>query len=192
MGVEGIGDYAEKLIRIKARKLARTAASPEVDWEDFAQDMRLYLWRRLSKFDPARGVYEAFVTEVVKHYVASIIESRQALCRDYRRCRCSLNDPLKVKEGADPAERGDMLGENAGHLRRSGAGRPSAEYVNLAHDLKAILASLPPDLRDLCHRLMSRTPTEVEQETGTPRGTLHESVLKNRRKFEKARLREYL
>ena len=35
MGVEGIGDYAETLIRIKARKLAKTARSPEVEWEDY-------------------------------------------------------------------------------------------------------------------------------------------------------------
>jgi len=192
MGVEDIGDYAETLIRFKARKLARTTASPEIDWEDFAQDMRLDLWRRLLKYDPDKAKFETFVARVVEHKVASIIESRQASCRDYRRCRHSLNDPLKVEEGADPAERGDMLDQDARHLRKGDAGQPPEEYVGLARDLQAILPSLPPELRDLCRRLMSRTPTEVEQETGIARGTLYESIQKIRRRFEKARLKEYL
>jgi RNA polymerase sigma-70 factor (ECF subfamily) len=192
MGVEGIGDYAENLIRFKARKLARTAASPEVDWEDFAQDMRLDLWRRLSKFDPSKAPLNAFITRVVEHKVASIIEARTAPCRDFRRCRSSLNRPLEDQDGGRPAECGDTLGEDTRHLRTGIPGHSVEESVDLGLDTKATLARLPPELRDLCRRLMRQDLTEVARETGTPRGTLHESVLKNRRKFEKARLREYL
>jgi len=192
MGVKDIGKYAETLIRIKARKLARTAASPEVDWEDFAQDMRLDLWHRLSKFDPDKAKINTFVARVVEHKVASIIEARTAPCRDYRRCRPSLNRPLKDKEGGRPAERGDTLGEDSHHLRTGIPGRSVEETVDLRLDTKAALAHFPPELRDICRRLMRQDLTEVAKETGTPRGTLHDSVLKNRRRFEKARLTDYL
>jgi len=191
MGVEGIGDYAETLIRVKARKLARTAASPEVSWEDFAQDMRLDLWHRLSKFDPGKAKFETFVARVVEHKVASIIEARQASCRDYRRCRSSLNDPLKAPDG-EPDERGDMIDQDATCLRTGGASRPADERVDLGEDIRTVLAGLPPELCGLCRRLMKRTPTEVERETGIPRGTLYESIQKLRHRFEKARLKEYL
>jgi len=39
---------------------------------------------------------------------------------------------------------------------------------------------------------MKRTPTEVARRTGLPRGTLYESIEALRRRFEKARLKEYL
>ena len=191
MGVEGIGDYAENLIRFKARKLARTAASPEVDWEDFAQDMRLDLWRRLSKFDPGKATLNTFIARVVEHKIASIIEARKAGLRDYRRQRCSPNDPLKTPDGK-PAERGDMLDQNATLLRTGGANRPAGERIDLRDDIRTVLAGLPPELRGLCCRLMKGTPTEVQGETGIPRGTLYEPFETLRRRFEKARLKEYL
>jgi len=148
MGVEGISDYAENLIRFKARKLARTAASPEVDWEDFAQDMRLDLWRRLSKFDPSRASFRTFVDRVVKHKVASIIEARKAGLRDYRRQQWSLNDPLKTPDGRR-AERGDMLDQDTTLLRTGGANRPAGERIDLRDDIRTVLAGLPPELRGL-------------------------------------------
>ena len=192
MGVEGIGDYAEMLIRIKARKLARTAASPEVDWEDFAQNMRLDLWRRLSKFDPGKATLNTFIARVVEHKAASMLEARKARCRDYRRCRSSLNDPLAGKDGTVPVERGDMLDEDAGHLRTGVPSRSGEESGELGLDTKAALTRLPPELNGLGCHLLNQTKTEVAKETGIPRGTLHESTQKLRRRFKKAGLKIYL
>ena len=146
----------------------------------------------LSKFDPAQAKFETFVARVVEHKVATIVEARQASCRDYRRCRCSLNDPLKAEEGKRPVERGDVLDQDAAHPRTGGANRPHEEHVNLRQDIRTILAGLPPEWRRLCRRLMKETPSEVERKTGTARGTLYESIQKVRRRFEKDRLREYL
>jgi len=183
--------YAEKLIRVKARRLVGQAGFVRSDQEDIEQQLRLDLLRRLPKFDPARAPYEAFVTHVVKHCVASIIAARKAPLRDYRRQRCSLNDPLKTPDGK-PAERGDVLDQDATRLRTGGANRLADEQINLRDDVRTVLAGLPPDLRSLCRRLMKRTPTEAAQETGVPRGTLYEAMEVLRRRFEKARLREYL
>jgi len=183
--------YAEKLIRIKARQLVGKAGITRTDCEDLAQEMRLDLWRRLPKFDPKRAKFSTFADRVVKHKVASIIEARKAGLRDYRRQRCSLNDPLKTPDGK-PAERGDMLDQDATLLRTGGTNRPADERINLRDDIRTVLAGLPPELRGLCCRLMKGTPTEVQGETGIPRGTLYEPFETLRRRFEKARLKEYL
>jgi len=192
MGVECIGDYAEKVIRIKAKQLIGRAGFTEADYEDLAQDLRQDLWRRLPRFDPARAPYEAFVTQVVAHCIATILEARKAALRDYRRTPCSLNDPLDSASGDHPAERGDTFSEDAGRLRTGGAQRPAEEHVDLRHDVQAVLAGLPPELHCLCRQLMKRTPTEVEHETGTSRGTVYESIQKIRRRFEQAKLKAYL
>jgi RNA polymerase sigma-70 factor, ECF subfamily len=191
VGNDGIGDFAERLIRDKARQLVGEEGFSETDYEDLVQDMKLDLWRRLSKFDPGKAPRSMFTASVVKHCVATVIESRKASCRDYRRCRCSLNDPLKTPD-SKPAERGDMLDQDVTLLRTGGAKRPAAERIDLRNDIRTVLAGLPPELRSLCCRLMKRTPTEVEEDTGIARGTLYESIQKIRRRFEKAKLKEYL
>ena len=192
MGVEGIGEYGERFIKHKAKRLIGRAGFVRSDQEDLEQELRLDLWHRLSRFDPDKAPRGMFTTCVVKHRIASIIESRKAPCRDYRRCQCSLNDPLESESGDVSAERGDMLDPDATRLPTGGANRPAEERVDLRQDIRTVLAGLPPELRGLCHRLMKRTPTEVERETGIPRGTLYESIEVLRRRFEKANLREYL
>jgi RNA polymerase sigma-70 factor (ECF subfamily) len=192
MGVKDIGEYAEKVIRIKARQLVGKAGFTEADREDLAQEMRLDLWRRLPKFDAKKKVkINTFVARVVEHKIASIIEARKAGLRDYRRQRCSLNDPLKTPAGK-PAERGDTVDENERWRRTGCPSRSAKDLRDLANDVAAAISNLPPDLRDLCYRLMNQTPTEAAQDAGIPRGTLYESIEMLRRRFEKADLREYL
>jgi len=193
MGVDGIGEYAEKLIRIKARKLARTAASPEADWEDFAQDMRLDLWRRLSKFDPNKAGQNTFAARIIDHCIASIIEARTSPCRDHRRCPRSLNELLKNKrEKGPPVESGCLLDREVVYRRTGVPSHSPEELHDLALDIAAVVSNLPQEQRDFCLRLMRKNLTQVAKGTGIPRGTLYESIEALRRRFRKAGLEIYL
>lgn len=180
--------YAEKLIRNKARRLVGHAGFVCSDQADIEQELRLDLLRRLSNFDPGKATLNTFADRVVRHKVASIIEAKKARLRDYRRQQCSLNDPLKTPDGKR-AERGDTVDQNEACRR---TGRSSRSTEDLANDLSAAVSNLPPDLRDLCHRLMNQNLTEAAQDAGIPRGTLYESVETLRRRFEKAGLKIYL
>ena len=184
--------YAEDLIRIKARRLSGQAGFVRSDQEDIEQELRLDLLRRLPKFDPRKAALSTFADRVVRHKVASIIEAKKARLRDYRRQQCSLNDPLKTPDGKR-AERGDTVDQNEACRRTGRSSRSTEDLRDLANDFSAAVSNLPPNLRDLCRRLlMNPNLTEAAQDAGIPRGTLYESVEKIRRRFEKARLKENL
>jgi len=187
---QALHPYAEKLIRIKARRLVGQAGFVRSDQEDVEQELRLDLLRRLSSFDPSKATLHTFADRVVRHKIASIIEARKAGLRDYRR-QCSLNETLQNADRKS-TERGDTVDQDQVY-RRTGPPSHSAEDLHdLAVDVDAVLSRLPHRLRDLCRRLRGKTPTEVSQETGIPRGSLYEAIEELRRRFKDADLEKYL
>lgn len=195
MGVEDFGEYAEKVIRIRARQLVGKAGFSESDCEDLAQDMKIDLWRRLSKFDPSKAPrskdpLKDFTDRVVRNKVANIIEGRKAQRRDCRR-QCSLNDTLQ-NEGGKPTQRGDTVGQDQVYQRTGHPSRSAEDLRDLAVDVHAVLPRLPRRLQDICRRLRAKTPTEVSHETGIPRGSLYEAIEELRRRFKDAGLEKYL
>jgi RNA polymerase sigma-70 factor (ECF subfamily) len=181
MGVEDIPKYAE---------LIGKAGFTESDCEDLAQDMKLDLWQRLSKFDPSKAPLKAFTDRVVRHKVASIIEGRRAQRRDCRR-QCSLNASLQDADHKS-TERGDTIDQGQVYRRTGPPSHPLEDLRDLEVDVDHVLPRLPPRLRDICRRLRAKTPTEVSQETGIPRGSLYAAIEELRRRFKDAGLQKYL
>ena len=195
MGVDnsddGIDPYAAGLIRFKARQLVGKAGFTASDREDIEQELTLDLLRRLLKYDPKRAQLNTFIARVVEHRIASLIEAQKAGIRDYRRCRCSLNECFEDADGRS-VERVDTFDQEDYLLRTSGQSRPSEELSALAIDVAAVIEGLPHELRNLCRRLKAETVTEISRDTGVPRGTIYESIKKLREIFEDAGLKDYL
>ena len=195
MGVDnsddGIDPYAAGLIRFKARRLVGQAGFTASDREDIEQELILDLLRRLPKYNPKRAQLNTFIARVVEHRLASLIEAQKAGIRDYRRCRCSLNECFEDADGRS-VERVDTFDQEDYLLRTGAQSRPSEELNRLAIDVAAVLETLPPELRELCRRLKAETVTEISRDTGVPRGTIYESIKKLREIFEDAGLRDYL
>ena len=195
MGVDnsddGIDPYAAGLIKYKARKLVGKAGFTASDREDIEQELMLDLLRRLPKYNPKRAQLNTFIARVVEHRLASLIEAQKAGIRDYRRCRCSLNECFEDADGRS-VERVDTFDQEDYLLRTGGQSRPSEELSALAIDVAAVLETLPPELRELCRRLKAETVTEISRDTGVPRGTIYESIKKLREIFKDAGLRNYL
>ncbi len=195
MGVDnsddGIDPYAAGLIRFKARQLVGKAGFTASDREDIEQELTLDLLRRLPKYNPKRAQLNTFIARVVEHRLASLIEAQKAGIRDYRRCRCSLNECFEDADGRS-VERVDTFDQEDYLLRTGGQSRPSEELNRLAIDVAAVLETLPPELRELCRRLKAETVTEISRDTGVPRGTIYESIKKLREIFKDAGLRNYL
>ena len=195
MGVDnsddGIDPYAAGLIRFKARQLVGKAGFTASDREDIEQELTLDLLRRLPKYNPKRAQLNTFIARVVEHRLASLIEAQKAGIRDYRRCRCSLNECFEDADGRS-VERVDTFDQEDYLLRTGGQSRPSEELSALAIDVAAVIEGLPHELRNLCRRLKAETVTEISRDTGVPRGTIYESIKKLREIFKDAGLRNYL
>ena len=195
MGVDnsddGIDPYAAGLIRFKARRLVGQAGFTASDREDIEQELMLDLLRRLPKYNPKRAQLNTFIARVVEHRVASLIEAQKAGIRDYRRCRCSLNERFEDADGRS-VERVDTFDQEDYRLRTGAQSRPSEELNRLAIDVATVLETLPPELRELCRRLKAETVTEISRDTGVPRGTIYESIKKLREIFKDVGLRNYL
>ena len=195
MGVDnsddGIDPYAARLIKYKARRLIGQAGFTASDREDIEQELMFDLLRRLPKYNPKRAQRNTFIARVVEHRVVTLIEAQRAGIRDYRRCRCSLNDRFEDEDGRS-VERVDTFDQEDYILRAGGQSRPSDELSALAIDVTAVLEGLPPKLRNLCWRLQAETVTEISRDTCVPRGTIYESIKKLREIFEDAGLRDYL
>ena len=188
---DGIDPYAAGLIRFKARQLVGKAGFSAWDREDIEQELTLDLLRRLPKYNPKRAQLNTFIARVVEHRLASLIEAQKAGIRDYRRCRCSLNECFEDADGRS-VERVDTFDQEDYLLRTGGQSRPSEELSALAIDVAAVLEGLPHELRNLCRRLQAETVTEISRGTGVPRGTIYESIKKLREIFKDAGLRNYL
>ena len=195
MGVDnsddGIDPYAAGLIRFKARRLVGQAGFTASDREDIEQELILDLLRRLPKYNPKRAQLNTFIARVVEHRLASLIEAQKAGIRDYRRCRCSLNERFEDADGRS-VERVDTFDQEDYLLRTGAQSRPSEELNRLAIDVATVLETLPPELRELCRRLKAETVTEISRDTGVPRGTIYESIKKLREIFKDVGLRNYL
>jgi len=188
---DGIEEYAVRIIKHKARQLIGSAGFTESDREDLEQEMMLDLLRRLPKYDSGRAQRNTFIARVVEHRIATIIEERVAGKRDWRLCTASMNDRFDLGEGGS-IERLEVYDMDE-YLRQTGRlSRSSSERLHLLIDLGLAIASLPPELRNLCERLKTESVTEISRDTGVPRGTLYDRIKELRNLFEDKGLRDYL
>ena len=78
------------------------------------------------------------MTRVVEHRIATMIEERRAACRDWRRCRDSLDDPFfGTRMNTTPTSSTASI---PGRERQTTSRWPST---------RAAIASLPTELREL-------------------------------------------
>ena len=140
---EGIDEYAVQLIKYKARQLVGRVGFTESDRNDLEQELMLDLLRRLPKYNPDRAQRNTFIARVVEHKIATIIESQKASMRDYRLCRCSLNDRFEDEEGGS-IERMETI-DQEDYLRRTGRlSRTADELRALTIDVRRAMEQLPP------------------------------------------------
>lgn len=189
-GYAGVDGYALRVIRFKAAQLAGRGAFTDCDREDVEQELMLDLLGRMPKHDPSRGAISTFVSRVVEHRVATLLEPRRAEKRDWRRNGASLHDEVEDGEGAR-VELWRTLSRDADHRRTGGSDGQAPGASDIRLDVRAAVDTLPPQLRDLCRWLLHYSVTEVSRATGIPRSTLHGRLKEIRARFEDAGLDAY-
>ena len=187
----GLAEFAVKLIKHKARRLIGSAGFVDADRADLEQEFVIDLLQRQPRFNPALAKLETFITRVVDHHVATLVQEQKAGCRDYRRRAGSL-DERRDNDGGTSSDVPPVLASESYRGETAASARRHEELADLRVDLRRTLNDLPTDLRVLCDRLQISTVSEISRETGVPRGTIYEGVAKLRSRFERADLAKYI
>lgn len=178
-----LGGYARNLIKHKARQIIGKAGFQASDLEDIEQELAIDLHIRLPKYDPRRARKTTFMARIVEHKLSALITERHAQCRDWRRCRTSLDEP--PVSGDDPND--DPLAEQI-----SDEAIGSDEVLNLMVDLREALDTMPDDLRHLWDCLLTGNIRRVSKDLGIPRTTLYGRLKKLRALLAEAGLGDYV
>lgn len=170
LGEELLRGFSARLIRTKVARICRSLRLTRDDGEDLEQQIRLELVTRASKFDPARGTWEAFV--------ATVTESRART--HFRRLR-KLPKPMPFSDLAtDPAQKPDFP-EDA-RLRHRGADA-SRKEGSMRLDVAFVEEQLDLDARIMTDMLRVFSVREVSSQTDIPLSTLYDRMKKLRRPF---------
>ena len=180
-------ESVQKLIKYKAQRMIGKAGLTQSDIDDITQELWLDIIRRLPRFRPDRAQRNTYVSRLIDHQLATILRHRRTAMRDCRRCS-SLNEPVKFGQ---TTERADLIDQNV-HARRTGSNCQTDEDTDLASDIRAIMAKMPPQMQELCQRLITDSQSAIARDIGVPRTTLQEKIEKIRRRFENGGLRIYL
>lgn len=189
MSNTGRDNYAERLIRHKARQLVGRYGFTLSDREDIEQELRLHLLQCMQRFDPNLGGCNTYISRVINRKIVSMLRHRLAEQREYHRVSCSLSESV-VGEGGCHIERSQTLDKDVD--ARLADGRSHVEDADLALDLQATLAKLSPELRRTCEVLMTLPIGEAAQALGISRFTLRARRLKLRQILSAHELQDYL
>ena len=185
----GIDEYAARLIKHKARQMVGTAGYSFSDMPDLEQELVADLLQRLPRFNPTIAKMSTFVSRIVEHRIATILEARNASCRDWKRCQDSLNEPLSNNEG-EFYEFMDLV--RSPTIGLDDDGESIEDAYSFAIDFKKAMESLPEDLQEICQLLKGHSLTDVAQQLDMPRTTLYSKLRTIRNHFSAAGMQEYV
>jgi DNA-directed RNA polymerase specialized sigma24 family protein len=157
--------FARTLVRIKARQLVRRSARGRLSRADVEQELMLEVLLRWPGYDPSRASREAFVEQVVRSRVCSLI-------RAGRRKRAGLPLTAAALLLPDPHD--------------------TLRCVDVRLDVQLVVDRLRPRLREACDHLRRESQSDAARAMGANRASLMRALARTRRMFAEAGLDSYL
>lgn len=190
---DGIDEFAIRLIKKRARQLVGSAGFTASDVPDLEQELAMDLLTRLPKFQEGRAHRKSFIAVAIKHRAATLVESRKAAKRDFRKVAFSPDQAFtgndgKKQDGYDRLDREKILDSNV--IRRSLPDQ--TEKIARVIALGQVLQKLSPELRRLCDLLIELPISDIAKKTGLSRDTIYRRIKTLRETFESEGLREFL
>jgi len=175
-------EYANEIIRHKARQLSHKLGFGSSNREDIEHELLIAILERWSAFDSKRASARTFVARIIENKAASLVRACQAVKRGVGQCTSLTGDTTNGASDFD---------EEQDRARRGIHSRSEVEAVSLRLDVAGVVASLPDDLRRLCERLLRESVSEAARSTGKHRTTLYRAISEVRKRFTDAGLHEY-
>jgi DNA-directed RNA polymerase specialized sigma24 family protein len=178
-----------RVARDAAKRLAKRRRINRSEVDDFAQDIQLHLFLALGRYDGSRGTLEAYIGEVVRRKVQTLLRDRWAGMSGQLRIASSLD--FAVASGGDgrPVTLAETLSDDDDNrrIRRS----PAAERRDQVINLEMVIATLSEDLRPICEGLKIYSKKKVEADAHLSPWRLNRCIGEIREAFEAAGLRAY-
>jgi len=180
-------DYANSLIRFKARQLSRRAGFSCSDQEDLEQDLWAALLSQAEAFDPDRASLDTFIDRVVNSAVRMIL-------RDRRRQKRANGFHTQSLDAQGPGGNCNATSPACGldeHDRRRHRGSVPTDETARRDDRDATehaLHQMPAPLRDVCRRVMGGSISSAARELGRSRRQIRNALAEARAYFERAGL----
>jgi len=180
--VQGISEFAMRLIKKKARRLSRVSCFTSSDVADLECELVLQLLTNRVRYIEKSEYSDAVAATIIKGAACSILRREQAKKRGLGKVTLSLDESIRDADG-NATTLADTIADER---------QPRADYSELAFDVRAAIAELPSDLRDIANRLQYNTPTEIARELGITRSAMSTKIEKIRAVFLRMGLFEYV
>jgi DNA-directed RNA polymerase specialized sigma24 family protein len=182
--------FAARYIAFKARKLSRCTGFLRHEEYDLCRELQVLVFKRLPKFDPTAGCFNAWVKMVVDHHCLTL--RRNALSQ---RRRCSYAESLSSLFEDAPGE-AEPLSERLGQEDQDRlTGKASVlphDEVDLKLDVATVVENLPPRLQRIAQLLMTHSVAEIARKLKLWPRNIYAAIKELRKTFADAGLQEYV
>lgn len=181
-------EYARTSIRVKAKQLSRRKDFGSSCREDIEQDLWLHLLGQAARFDGDRSSLNTFIDRVVNSAAASLVRSREREMRADGFHAQSL-DSIADDSSCKKRTLRSSLSPEDGARRKGRTPLSDIDQLEQLEALDSALASMPPEMRDMCEQLMAgTTPTTLARQFGISRRQMRRRLEEARAYFEAAGL----
>jgi RNA polymerase sigma factor (sigma-70 family) len=180
--------FTVTFIRVKARQLCRRSDFSWSDYEDLQQDMRVYLLEKAHLFDPERGTVEAFVTQILRTWVAMQLRYRS---REKRRdsFKALSLERTRVECDGDITALGVILVDEDGRRLSRYYTLSETERFELREAIDHAMGNLDPKDQEILTHVAEHGVASASRAFGVSRRQIDNAVSRARAQFEKAGLR---
>ena len=175
-------DFALRLIRRKARRLAQCAGFTSADREDLEQELLVKVWEAADKFDPQLSHPHAFIATVVERAAATLARGQKALKRGNHVSHCALGTPAFCQSERELVAETVEMGLTSTFSHEAD--------LDLTSDLAEVMSHLPEELREVAERLGGASKRAVARTLGISRRVLQQRIDGLREHFVAAGLDE--
>jgi RNA polymerase sigma-70 factor (ECF subfamily) len=151
---------ATRCVRRKVATMLNWVGFTQLDAEDLEQELTLAVIQRLPKYDPTRARLSTYLSSVVRVAALAMIRRRRTAQRNHGRPPASLDAPRQPGRGRT-LTRAQGTGQAQARRHLTVATRSEEDVVAMQHDMAIAVASLDPDLAEVCRDVMSGRRRQV-------------------------------
>ena len=168
-----LDDATRELIRGKARQLVGRGELTAADLGDLEHDITTHVLARLDRFDPAKADRARFVRMLLAHAAATVLRDHKRHTRRTAPSPAAMRRKGRAAEPIDPAV-------------------PTTEQLDLALDVAAVLAVLPPKMRQVAEALKMYSVTAAARRLKLSRSAVYRTLAEVRAAFVAVGLGEFV